>query len=245
MDQNLITLLGESIEPYQADTPKPSVICCAPVPNVPTLFNILEPLSYDPVSANARKYQLVTGDYRSLCSYIKRPDKLPHFELGLRSDEACIIYKIKVRPVVVLTWPLTEEAKGCPSHFKNCLLCAPLFTLVDKDNFLKPTYNPKTIDEIIALKYRSFFPLPTHPYLESRISGLRLDRIQPTRIECLSKPIAKVTDNWFAFIWEWIHFYVTGKLIDDNRLAEKVEIGKTLNAAREVFLEALSKKQAQ
>jgi hypothetical protein len=110
---------------------------------------------------------------------------------------------------------------------------------VDKDNFLKPNYNPKTIEEIIALKYRSFFPLPTHPYLTSHISGLRLDRIHPNRIDCLSRPIAKVTNNWFAFIWEWIHFYVTGKLIDDNRIAERAEIGKTLNAAREVFLEVL------
>jgi hypothetical protein len=91
MEQNLITLLGESVESYQADAPEPSVICYAPVPNIPTQFNIVEPLSYDPASANAKKYQLVTGDYRSLCSYIKRPDKPPHFELGLRSDEACIM----------------------------------------------------------------------------------------------------------------------------------------------------------
>jgi hypothetical protein len=163
--------------------------------------------------------------------------------MGLRSDEACIIYKIKVRPVVVLTRLLTEETAGCPPHFKNCLLCAPLYTLVDKDNFLKISYNPTTIQEIVALKYRSVFPLPTYPCLDSRISALRFDLIQPVRNSSLSKPLGKVTDRWFAFICEWVRFYATGRLIDENRSAEKAEVGKTLHAARELLLEELKKNQ--
>jgi hypothetical protein len=245
MEQNLKNLLeGNSVEPCGDGTIKPSVICYTIVPYFQGEFHIIEPLSYDPAAPESRKYRLVSKNFAQMRSYVSGSSKPPHRELGIRSTEAPIVYKVKMRPVVVLTSCLPKEMPGIPSHFKDCVLCAPLYTFVDENNEVNQNYNPRAIQAITALQYRSFFPLPTSPYLKSKLCGLRLDRIQPTHIDCLSEPLAQVTDKWFAFIWEWIHFYATGKLIDESRLAEKAEIGKTLYAARELLLQELNKKQA-
>ncbi len=244
MEQSLKSLLeGNSVEPCSMGTVKPSVICYTIVPYFQDKFHIIEPLSYDPATPESRKYRLVSKNFTQIRSYIDGSSKPPHMELGIRSTEAPIVYKVKMRPVVVLTSCLPTETAGIPKHFRHCILCVPLYTLVDENNEVNRNYNPQAIQAITALQYRSIFPLPTSPYLKSKLCGLRLDRIQPTHINCLSEPLAQVTDRWFAFIWEWVHFYATGRLIDEKRSAEKAEIGKTLYITRELLLEELNKNQ--
>ncbi len=235
MDQNLRTLLeGEPVEVCNNATIKPGVICSTIIPQIPNIFPIIEPLSCDTSSPNSRKYSILSMDYRPLVSYLTNPDKPPHFELGVRSDEAVVAYKVKIRTVLVLTHKLSEEDRGFPSHFKNCILCAPLYTLVEKDGRIKPSYNPLAVQNIVALKYRRVFPLPGYSLLNSQISALRLDQVQPVRVKYLSKPIAKVGDKWLGFIREWIHFYGTGKLRN-----------KYLRDAREYLLDLMKENSSQ
>lgn len=242
MEQNLKSLLGDALEPYGGEVVKPGVICHTIVPFIPKKLNVVEPLSYNPASAEASKYQLLSMELTQLGPYLDGT-KPPHIELGVRSNEVVLAYKTKMRPVVVLTPCLPEETQGFPSHFKNCVLCAPLYTLVDKDNILNPHYNAKAVYGIVALKYRSVFPVPTHPYLKSRICGLRLDRILSARINCLSRPKTKVTNNWLAYIREWIRFYATGKLVETQLSTSRRKQTELLDTARTLLLEELSKRK--
>jgi|GEM_PF-2025512 len=243
MDQNLRTLLtGEPIEPYEGDNVIPGVICYTIVPYVPKAIHVIEPLSYDPASADSRKYQLLSMGFPQLGPYLDGA-KPPHAEPGVRSNEVVLAYKVKARPAVVLTPRFSGEENGFPAHFSNCVLCAPLYSLVDENNIMNTTYNPKAIRGVVALKYTIAFPLPTYPYLKSRLCAVRFDRILPARLNCLSKPKAKVTDRWFAYIYEWIHFYATGKLIHKQKTIEKEETAELLGTARSLLLEELSKQK--
>ena len=109
---------------------------------------------------------------------------------------------------------------------------------------MKYRYNPQAIKGVVALKYPFAFPLPTHPYLKSRISAIRLDRIMPSRLNCLSKLKIKVSDRWLTYIYEWIHFYATGKLTHKQKTTdEKEETAELLDTARSLLLEELDKKR--
>lgn len=242
MEQNLKSLLGDALEPYGGELVKPGVICYTIVPFIPKKLNVVEPLSYNPASAESRKYQFLSMELTQLGPYLDGT-KPPHVELGVHSNEVVLAYKAKLRPVVVLTPCLTEETQGFPSHFKNCVLCAPLYTLVDEDNILNPGYNEKAIYGIVALKYRSVFPVPTHPYLKSQICSLRFDRILPARINCLSKLETKMNSKWLAYIREWIRFYATGKLVETQLPASRRKHAELLNTARTLLMEELSKRE--
>lgn len=234
MDKNLRILLGgEPVVSCTSKAIKPGVICNTILPYIPKFFHIVEPLSSDSASPDSRKYSLISMDYAPLVSYLTSPKKPPYFEFGVQSDETVLIYKVKIRPVIVLTHCLPEEEKGFPSHFKGCVLCAPLYTLVDEDGIMNSNYNKAAIDGITALKYRRVFPLPTHPFLKSQISALRLDQTQPVRAKYLSNPIAQVPNRWLGFIREWFYFYGTGKLRP-----------KLLETARLLLLEAVGQQKA-
>jgi len=244
MEQNLKTLLtGEPIEEYKGDTIQPGVICYTVIPFIPKKYHVIEPLSYDPASARSRQYQLLSMEFRQLRPYLDG-DKPPHAEIGVRSDEIVLAYKAKARPIVILTPCFLENIRGFPAHFRNCLLCAPLYTLIDKYNTLDSHYNPDVIRSIVALKYPFIFPLPTYPYLPSKICALRFDRIVPVRLNCLSKPSAKITDRWFTYIYEWIRFYATGKLID-TKATENRKVAELLHTARSLLLEESNKQKAK
>lgn len=244
MEQNLKTLLDcEFFESYDGETPAPGTVCRAVFPFIPQKkFSIIEPLSTDPCSPDSRKYRLFSKGFAELRADLANSRMPPHYELGLRSNEVAVVIKAKSRPVIVLTPLLSDdETTGFPSHFKNCVLCVPLYTLVYENNEMNPSYDPMTIQSITALKYRAIFPVLPQPYLESRISGLRLDRIHPIRAEFLSKPECKATSKCFAFICAWIRFYATGRLAGKPKPPEKETPAELLGAARELLLETLRK----
>jgi len=243
MEQNLQNLLnGESVERYEGENIQPGVICFTVFPFVPKRnLQIITPLSTNPASPDSRKYRLLSKDFEQLRDELNQSKVPPHYELGLRRNEVILAVKAKDRPVVVLSPVLSsEETSGFPPHFKGCVLCAPLYTLVDGSNRINPNYSPGVVNGVIALKYSVMFPVITCPYLGSRVSGLRLDRIMPVRTEFLHKTQCKVTDKWFDYICAWVRFYATGQLTEEQRPEGEETIGELLTAARELLAEALN-----
>ncbi|MBL7187137.1 MAG: hypothetical protein ISS70_12525 [Phycisphaerae bacterium] len=236
MEQNLKTLLGEAIEPHKSETIKPGTICSTVIPFLllPQKCNVIESLSPDPASPKSRQYQLRSMDYKQLRRYM-RGSRPPSYEMGIRSDEAVLGYKVKLRPVVVLTPCLAGERSGFPSHFRNCVLCAPLYTIVDEEGNVKTSYNEDVVRGIVALKYRSAFPIPTSPYMSSHVSALILDRIQPTQVRSLSCCGLRVRNKWLAYIREWVRFYATGRLGEEKKSGTKETLAQYLDGVRAVL----------
>ena len=194
MEQSLKTLLGNSIEPYAGDTIKPGVICATAIPYVGNKFSVIRPLSYNPADTSSDKYQLMEIPYKELCSGTEGMSKLPHMGLGLRSDEDFLVCKVKKRPVIVLSPCLSRpDAKGFPKHYANRILCAPLYTIEDSSGKSKIGYNPEAVQNIKALKYPWVFPIPGPPHLDSVMSALRLDDIQPVHMHRLFNTKKKLT----------------------------------------------------
>ena len=243
MIQNLKALLqGEPVEPYNGGQVKPGAVCWAIVPYVHTEFHVIRALSSDPASADSNKYSLMSKTAKQVCSDSDGEVKLPHAALSLRSTEDLVACKVKKRPVVVLTACLSEEDKGFPAHFRDCVLCAPLFTLVDADGFEKPGYGEQVISRIAALQYRRVFPLPTHPHLDSWLCAIRLDRIASIHVSCLSTPELKISGRWLTFIREWVRYYATGHFGERMRPGGKENWGELLSAAQSVLAEAIGQK---
>ncbi len=243
MMQNLKTLLqGEPVESYSGGQIKPGALCWAIVPYVLTEFQIIRPLSYDPASEDSNKYSLTSKTVKQVCAGTDDAAKLPHAVLRVRSTEDLVACKVKRRPVVVLTSCLSQEDQGFPSHFRDCVLCAPLFTLVDEDGTEKPGYGEQVINRIVALQYRRVFPLPTHPHLGSQLCAVRLDRITPVHVNCLSVPELKISSRWLTFIREWVRYYATGRLVEQPRPSGRESWGELLSTAQSLLGEALNQK---
>ena len=236
MDQNLKTLLGPPIEEYKGDTIKPGVICSTVVPYIHDNFTVVRPASYDSTSQDYNNLNITTtSDYRTLC------DNLPHINLSLRSDEDFLVCKVKKRLVVILSHELARaDGSGFPPHYKETVLCAPLFTLIDSDDNYRTSYNYRAINNVAALKYSFIFPIPGQPFLDSKISGLRMDRIHSVHTNCLRRPNKKLTRRWLGFIREWIRFYGTGRLVGNTKVSGNKKIAEFLHVAREALLEAAS-----
>lgn len=243
MIQSLKTLLqGEPVEPYTGGQIKPGAVCWAVVPYVQTEFQVIRPLSYDPASADSNKYSLTSKTVKQVCSGTNGAAKLPHVALGLRSTEDLVACKVKKRPVVVLTASLSQEDQGFPGHFRGCVLCAPLFTLVDEDGYERTGYSEQVINRIVALQYRRVFPLPTHPHLDSVLCAIRLDRIASIHVSCLSVPELKIGSRWLTFIREWVHYYAIGRLRERPRSSGKESWGELLSTAQSLLGEAVNQK---
>lgn len=241
MIQSLKTLLqGQPVESYSGGQIKPGALCWGVVPYVlRTDFQVIRPLSYDPASQDSGRYSLSSTTLQQLCAGPKDAAKLPQAALGLRSSEDILACKVKRRPVIVLTSCLSQEDQGFPSHFRDCVLCAPLFTLVDKDGFERTGYDEEVISRIVALQYRRVFPLPTDPHLGSQLCAVRLDRIAPIHVTCLSMAGLRVSSRWLTFIREWVRYYATGRLAEHPRASGKGGWGEILSAAQSLLAEAV------
>jgi len=114
------------------------------------------------------------------------------------------------------------------------MLCAPLHTIVDGGGKRNISYSQEAVQNIVALKYPWVFPVSGFPHLDSVMSALQLDAIQPVHVRCLFNTKKKLTRKWLAFVREWIYFYGTGRL-SDNKVAQ------FLATVRELLLEEIKK----
>jgi len=243
MEQHLRYLLGEPFEQYTGGDIIPGLVCDAIVPFHLHTLHVVRPLSYDSVSSSSDIFKLLKIDFKQISEGVDGMNRLPHVELNLRSNEDLVVYRVKVRPIIVLSPRLPEEAKGLPSYFAYSTLCVPLYTLVDKDGFPKAGYNVTAAEKIAALQCRSFFPVLTGTYFDSAISFLRFDCIQATNRRFLHSKKIKLTRKWLAFIRVWIRFYATGKLLQGQLPKRENKVAKHLNTVRELLTENLQKSQ--
>ncbi|MBW8042325.1 MAG: hypothetical protein FVQ85_20325 [Planctomycetes bacterium] len=243
MEQNLRDLLGEPFEQYAGDNIVPGLVCLAIVPYQLRTLHVVRPLSYNSASPSSAAYKLSKINFEQLTQRANGMNRLPHVELSLRSDEDLVVYKVKIRPVIVLSPRLPEKAKGLPSYFAYSVLCVPLYTLVDKDGFPKRGYNLVAAEKIAALQCRQFFPIPSRTYLDSAISFLRLDNIQAANRNILRSKQIKLTKRWLAFIRVWIRFYATGKLAEEQIPERERKTAEFLNTVKELLSEQLEKSQ--
>jgi hypothetical protein len=233
VDGNLLDFLGGPAIEQGGEGVSLGALFYAPVPYVANKFSVIRPGSYDPVAVDSARYRVREVKINQLCM------NLPHKELGIRSCEDLLVTVVTRRPVVALTLPLTKgDGKGFPSHFRDTVLCAPLYTIVDEDNAIKQTYNARVVHEIAALKYREVFPIPSRP-LKAVMSALRLDRVQPFHVDALVPVELRLTRKWVAYVRDWVQFYAMGRLGASSAKGEK-RIA-LLGAARDLLMEAVGR----
>jgi len=243
LSEDVTELLGAAYATYPGEGVKPGVICMAVIPYVMETCYTIQPSDPDPRSSSHRQYKLVQKSPQTLCSDNQDRWQLPFKDLNLDVDEALVAVKVKRRPVVVLSHAIVDERKVDTSRIQDSFWCVPSYTLVDQ--FLHPQFNQDFIEDVFALAYRCFFPLPYDVHLNDRMAMLRLDRAQPIPRDLLKPTERRLSREWTLYLQEWTRFYISGRLGDDDSDKNPDSIASALNAAREALMEELSKKRAQ
>jgi hypothetical protein len=232
MENNLIALLEEPFEETGHAMILPGTIALSVVPFVEERYRTIRPCSNDPANPDFNKLAMKPTSYSDLCDS-ERP---PNHNLGLRSDEDLLVYRVKKRPVVVLS-PQLKKAKGMPSHIEGCVLCAPIFTLADSDGMIKKEYTNEAAMKIFGLQCTQLFPLPGRGVLRSEVSIIRLDRIHAAHANRLISIKYRLTKRWRRYMSEWLRLY----LKNDETAEPSNKIVGDLFAAREAYGEAMAK----
>lgn len=222
---------------------KPGVICTAVVPYVMERCYVVRPSDPDPKSSAHKRYEIKEEHVVTLATDDQDKWRLPFKDLNLDADEDLVVAKVKRRPVVVLSRAIVDERKADTSRIQDSFWCIPSYTLVDQ--FFHTQFSQEFVDDVTALTYRSFFPLPYDPHMHDRVSMLRFDRIQPVPRHHLKPQEVRLTEDWLLYLIEWARFYITGRLGDDDSDKNPNSIASALQAAREAFMEALAKKRAE
>jgi len=204
------------------------------VPYVPKQYYRIIPVNSDPASEDHKKYIPQAVNPANLCGADR---KFPIKDLNIDSSEDLILVKIKKRPVIVVSHSIKEPDDA---YNDDSFWCVPSYTLVD--DFFKARLPPDFIEDVFALKYRAYFPLPYHPTMHDRECMLRLDRIQPVPRHLLQPTELKLSDAWQRYLYEWIKFFLTGKLdVSENK---ENKIAEALHSARQLLLEELVKQRS-
>lgn len=243
MSDPLIDTLGEAFASYSGPKIKPGVVCVAAIPYVMRNQYAIKPLDPDPASAEHQCYELVQTNPASLATDGQDNWKLPFRDLNLDSKEDLLVVKVKRRPVVVFSRAIIEEVKSDDSRFQDSFWCIPFYTLVDQ--FQHPQWPQNVIEDIIALTYRSCFPLPYHVSLHDQMSALRFDRMQPIPRDFLKPSNSRITKEWLLYLTEWSRFYITGKIGNDENDCTNCSVANELKTARDILMEALAEGRAK
>jgi len=243
LSEDITELLGSAYATYPGEGVKLGVICMAVIPYVMETCYAIQPSDPDPRSSSHRQYQLVHKSPQTLCSDKQERWQLPFKDLNLDVNEALVVVRVKRRPVVVLSRPIVDERKADTSRIQDSFWCVPSYTLVDQ--FLHPQWDKEFIEDVSALIYRCFFPLPYDAHLHDRQSMLRFDRMQPIPRHLLKPTKLRLSREWTLYLQEWARFYISGRLGDDDSDKNPDSIPSALNAAREALMEELTKKRAQ
>ena len=244
MADDLQAILGDA---YATDSAggqvKPGVFCIAAIPYVMDNYYVLRPLNPDPASADHRRYKLEHKNPVTLATGGQNSIQFPFKDLNLDVDEDLVLVKMKRRPVLVLSRAIEDETKADSNRFPSSFWCIPCYTMVDQLGYQQ--WLPNVIEDVLALSYRSCFPLPYVPRLHERICALRLDRMEPIRKENLRPLDFRLSKEWLLYVQEWARFYITGELGDADSQANPKSIAMTLKDARDVFMAVLAENRAK
>lgn len=241
MSDDLTDILGPAYASYPGESVKPGVICSAIIPYVMEKCYTIRPIDPDPSSSGHQRYRLSEKNPAELATASQDEWRLPFKDLNLDTDEDLLIVKVKRRPVVVLSRAIVDEQKAEPSRFQDSFWCVPSYTLVD--HFDHPQFELSFIEKVRALSYKCCFPLPYDPHLHDREAMLRLDRIQPIPRHLLKPTERRLSKEWTLYLQEWVRFYITGSLGDQDSDKDPNSVASALKAAREALMEELGKKR--
>ncbi len=243
MSDDLTDILGPAYATYDEEGKiKPGVVCIGVIPYVMEEYYTIRPVDPDPRSSDHQRYCLVKKTAARLASDGQDKWSFPFKDMNLDADEDLVVFKVKRRPVVVVSKAIVEERKADPSRFQDSFLCVPSYTLVD--SFLHPQVNQSVIEDILALSYRCCFPLPYDPFHQDRLAALRLDRMQPIPRHLLKVADRRLSTEWTLYIQEWIRLYLTGRLGDDDSDKNTESVPYILRTARDLLMAELAKRRA-
>ncbi len=243
MSDDLTDILDPAFVDYPGEHVKVGAICVAIIPYIMHRFYTICPLDPDPRSPEHKRYHLMEKKPEELANNDQKKWRLPFKDLNLDNDEDLVIVKVKRRPVVVLSRSISDERKVDPSKIQDSFWCVPSYTLLD--DFNHPQAPLHFIEDVFALTYRPFFPLPYELLLHDRMAMLRLDRTQPIQRHHLKPTKRRLSKKWRLYLHEWARFYITGRLGDDDSDKNPNSIASALKAARDALKEELTKKRAR
>jgi len=243
LSDDLTDILDPAYASYPGDKVKPGVICLAVIPYVMEKCYAIRPLDPDPKSTSHRQYQLIEEKPETLTVTDQNKWRLPFKDLNLDVDEDLLVVKVKRRPVVVLSRAIVDERQADPSRIQDSFWCIPEYTLVDR--FFHPQFAQVFIEDVVALTYRSFFPLPYDTHLHDRQAMLRFDRMQPIPRNLLKATERRLSKEWLLYLHEWTRFYITGTLGDVDSDKNPNSVASTLKVARDALMEEVAKSRAQ
>jgi hypothetical protein len=176
-------------------------------------------VTYLPVKREVLKFDMAAANRGESVAYsIGGPDKetfrhIPVKTPPLASDEAFLVVRGKMRPVIVLSM-VTSAVKGVgviERDFIDVHLVVPLYSFQDT--------HPQVFRlRIEAFEYNRFFHLPTSDEFALHEGFLRFDRSQVMPKGLLKPTGFALTSNALFVLHHWFQYFLTDEL--DRDLAE-------------------------
>jgi len=239
VSDDLTDMLGSAYATYPGEKVEPGVICLAVIPYVMERCYTIRPLNPDPSSAEHRRYKLEEKNPADLTQDEQYEWQFPYKDLNLDKDEDLLVVKVKRRPVVVLSRSIANIRQVDTTRIQESFWCLPSYTLVDE--FQHQQFDLEFIEDVKALTYRCFFPLPYDPHLHDREAMLRFDRMQPITRHLLKPTERRISKEWLLYLHEWVRFYITGRIGDEDTDKNRRSIATELKTAREELMNAVAK----
>ncbi len=202
----------------------------------------IRPQDPDPKSSKHQQYRLCEKAPEELATAGQEQWRLPCKDLNLDVDEDLLVVKVKRRPVVVLSRAIIDEQHADPKRIQDSFWCVPSYTLVDP--FFHLQWDKEFIEDVSALSYRCFFPLPYDAHLHDRQSMLRFDRVQPIPRHLLKPTERRLSKEWLLYLHEWVRFYVTGRPGDADSDKNPDSVSSILKTARDLLMQELANRRS-
>lgn len=138
--------------------------------------------------------------------------------IGLEYNEGLLVYKAKVRPVILFSVASRTAPRNSGSD--ETFLCLPIFGL---DQF-----PPEFVQSVKAFKYINRFYLPSSVRPKFEEGMIRFDRTQVVHTANLKRrdPPIRLTPDAIYVLQEWFRYYVTGVCEDFVLEHQKIELEK-------------------
>lgn len=176
-------------------------ICWGPVKYLSAQFQSVVLRSYNPIDERLNQYSMTTHEPNDLSMF----DHPPVHEMRLENDEAMLVDRAKVRPVVVMSqknqyWPM-----GGARLSERGLVCLPMYSFHpdDSSDFRR---------RVRAQEYPWWIYFPE--YRSLREGFARIDRLQTIEELQLQPTPFALTDDALWYASEWLRYFLTGEIDD-------------------------------